>query len=341
MYALLFVAATLLAAVLIHELGHALACRTFDLRLDEFAVWPFHFRRVKGRWRLVRPSALGGRRLGLVGFYPLSGDRLRARLLWCIASGPLASIIVGGAAVLSAGWLERVSSGAAAFVGATGLWSLFGGFINLFPSRRPGAKSDGGWLFDLARGKAGIVQLYAIKSLVASCDWLRPREWDHSLVQIALDEPADLGLPQEVDRLVHWVRYQWYADTGNVERAGEALEWTLRQDLSPAHRLGWAWDAVWFQAFSLRDAAGARAMQGVAQQLTPAVLSGSESIGVWKSKAGIAACEGRIDDASEAASNAVSFAKSDKSYAGLAKALEDDLAELIERFHAAAESQRP
>jgi hypothetical protein len=83
-------------------------------------------------------------------------------------------------------------------------------------------------------------------------------------------------------------------------------------------------------------------MQRVAQELTPTVLSGSESIEVWKSKAGIAACEGRIDDASEAASNAVSFAKSEKSYAaGLARALEDDLAELIEGLRAAARSQRP
>ncbi len=304
-------------------------------------MWPFYFRRVNCRWHLISPSVLGRQRLGLVAFYPLSSDCLRTRLLWCAASGPLASITAGGAAALAAGRLERISLGVAAFVGATGLWSLFVGFINLFPLWRPGAKSDGGWLFDLARGKVGIVQLFAIKSLVASCDWLRPREWDERLVQIALDEPAGLGSPQEVDRLVHWVRYQWYADTGNVEKATAALEWTLRQDLSAADRLLWAWEAVWFQAYSLRDAAGALAMQHIAQELTPAVLSGSESIEVWKSKAGIAACQGRIDDASEAASNAVSFAKSEKSYSGgLAKALEDDLAEFIKGCEAAV-SQRP
>lgn len=246
--------------------------------------------------------------------------------------------MVGGMAALFAGRLERISSGVAAFVGATGLWSLFFGFINLFPSWRPGAKSDGGWLFDLARGKAGTIQLYAIKSLVASCDWLRPREWDHRLVQIA-HEPAASGLPQEVDRLVHWVRYQWCADTGDVEEARRALEWTLRQQLSPVERITWAWEAVWFHAFSLRDAVGAREMQRIAQELTPAVLSGSESIEVWKCRAGIAACEGRMGDARDAAAKAASFAKSEKSYAaGLARALEEDLTELIEGPRAAAGS---
>jgi hypothetical protein len=244
--------------------------------------------------------------------------------------------MVGGIAALFAGRLERISSGVAAFVGATGLWSLFIGLISLFPSWRPASKSDGGWLFDLVRGKAGTVQLYAIKSLVASCDWLRPREWDHRLVQIA-DEPAASGLPQEVDRLAHWVRYQWCADTGDIERAREALEWMLRQQLSPAERMTWAWEAVWFHAFSLKDAAGAREMQRIAQELTPAVLSGSQSIEVWKCRAEIAACEGRMDDAREAASKAVSFATSEKSYAaGLGRALEEDLAELIEGPHAAA-----
>lgn len=286
----------------------------------------------------MRLSTFGGRRLGLIGFFPHSGGRLRTRLFWIAASGPLASIMVGGTATMLAARLERISGGTAAFVGATGLWSLVFGVINLFPSWRPGTKSYGGWLFDLARGKAGTIQLHAIKSLVASWDWLRPREWDRRLVQIA-DDLAAPGLPQEVDRLVHWVRYQWSADTGDVEKARQALEWTLRQQLSPAERITWAWEAVWFHAFSLRDAAGAREMQGIAQELTPAVLSESESIEVWKCAAGIAACEGRIGDARDAAAKAVSSAKSEKSYAaGLARALEEDLTELIEGPRAAAGS---
>lgn len=78
-------------------------------------------------------------------------------------------------------------------------------------------------------------------------------------------------------------------------------------------------------------------MQRIAQELTPAVLSGGQSIEVWKFRAGIAACEGRVDDARGAASKAVSFAKSEKSYAaGLARALEEDLTELTKGPRAAA-----
>lgn len=78
-------------------------------------------------------------------------------------------------------------------------------------------------------------------------------------------------------------------------------------------------------------------MQRVAQELKPAVLSGSQSIEVWKCRVEIAACEGRMDDVREAASKAVSFAKSERSYAaGLVRALEEDLADLIEGPRAAA-----
>jgi hypothetical protein len=77
-------------------------------------------------------------------------------------------------------------------------------------------------------------------------------------------------------------------------------------------------------------------MQQVAEKITPTVLGPTQSIGVLKCRAAIAAYERRLDDAREAASTAVQIAKSEKSYAaGLAKALEDDLAELMETFRAA------
>ena len=76
------------------------------------------------------------------------------------------------------------------------------------------------------------------------------------------------------------------------EKAREALEWILRQQLPPAERMTWAWEAVWFHAFSLGDAAAAREMQRVSQELTPAVLSGSQSIEVWKCAAEIGGLRG-------------------------------------------------
>jgi hypothetical protein len=329
LYALVYVVVAFFAAVLIHELGHALACLTLGFRITELAVWPFCFRRNDGEWLLVGTSRLARSRLGWVGFYPVSGDRLRTRSLLCAAVGPFASLIVGTAGALSAGYVEKLSSGAALFLGATALWSLCFGVFSLIPSSKAGTSSDGLRLFDLVRGKPGIIQLYAIESLIC-CDWLRPREWDDRLVQIALGRPAGVGLPLEVDMAVHWVRYQWCADSGDVEKAAKSLQWILQQDLSATDRLTWAWEAVWFQAFSRKDAAEARAMQGVAQGHTPVVLTAIESIQIWKSKAGVAACEGRVDDAREAALNAVSLAKSERSYAaGLTKALEDDLAGLI------------
>jgi Zn-dependent protease len=189
LFTYLFLAATYFVAVLIHELGHAVACRIVDFRVEEFVVWPFGVRRSGGGWKWFRPFATWGRALGWVRYHPLSGGHLRARSLLPVASGPLASFILCVFAVRSGGWIERLSAGAAGFVSAIAVWSLLLGMISLIPSSsRDGISTDGKLLLDLARGKADIYRIDAINSLISSCEWLRPRDWDRNFVQIALDE---------------------------------------------------------------------------------------------------------------------------------------------------------
>jgi hypothetical protein len=167
-----------------------------------------------------------------------------------------------------------------------------------------------------------------MKSLFTACQWIRPREWNNDLVTIAVE--TDATLPLEGQMAVQWVRYQWYADTGDNDKAREAIEWILRQDLPRADRLTWEWEFVWLMAFSLRSGDGARERASIAERLTPPRLTNGESREVWKGRAAIAACEGRIDAARDAAVKAVAFAKADKRYpAALLRALESDLMELL------------
>ena len=206
---------------------------------------------------------------------------------------------------------------------------------------KPGRKSDGSWILDLLRGKPGIVNVYAVRSLVTSCEWVRPREWNREMVELAIEALSDSTVPLEVELAVQWARYQWYADTGGVDKAGEAIEWILRQNLPRHDRLTWEWEFVWFHAFSGRSADSARERARIAEGLMPSRLTYGESREVWKCRAAIAACEGRIEEARNAAAKAVSFARSDKSYAaGLLKALEFDLAELIEGCNAGRNAGR-
>jgi hypothetical protein len=177
-----------------------------------------------------------------------------------------------------------------------------------------------------------MVNLYAMKYLTVSLQWMRPREWDPGLVGLALDESAglDSSWPLEIKWLVHWTRYQWHADIGEVDKAGDAIRWILGHQVRSADQVSWEWEYVWFLAFSLRDVEGARARARIAEGRTPSRLSDGQCSTVLKCRAAIAACEGRFEDASDSAAKALSLAKTDKGYSeGLVRALAFDLDELI------------
>ncbi len=326
MYALLFAAIALFPAVLIHELGHAIACRLVGFQIDTFAVWPFRWKRVNGEWQFAYgPWPRRGLR-GFVEFRSLTSGRLRRRGFLVIAAGPALSFFAGVVFVLAPPLLAAAPP-FAAYIWAIGLWSLFLTF-NLIPLKIGNGRSDGFRLLELAlRKKAGLRRI-AIHSLLASYDELRPRQWDRGLVALALDESIRPSSSSAPELLLHYIRYQWYADTGDTDRAGRALDWILGQRLTVSEQLTWRWETVWFQAFSRKNAENARAQRLLAEALSQAGKQGSV---VWKAEAAIAACECRHADARVAVENALSCMASEKCLpTALARALESDLLSLLD-----------
>jgi hypothetical protein len=244
--------------------------------------------------------------------------------LFKVAAGPLFSFLGAiGAAKLST--IVHYPELRLFFEGIAYL-SIPVGFVSLVPFARYGLKTDGYLLFELITGRKGIRRLLAINSLLSSSDEFHPREWDAGLVELALDESVKINRPFAVDPLLLYIRYQRFADTGAVDPARDALAEILRQPLSKAERFIWQWEAVWFEAFSAGNVEAAREMELRSEQQAP-VATGAQ---VWKAKAAIAARQGRMKEAREAANKALSCCQGEPGYtAALIRALREDLDELL------------
>jgi hypothetical protein len=256
------------------------------------------------------------------------------RVFVMVAAGPSASTIVGAGAALAGTRLERVSGGLAAFTAGSGLWSVVLGLIAFLPMRLEHRKSDGRQLLEMAFGRSGSLRLTALASLLNSADERRPRDWDTGLVELALDSSIDVDLPVNLGPILHYIRYQWYADTCQLNQAGDALNAILQLQLPRDQNLIWQWEAVWFYGFSLKDLEGARRQERIADALTHEEISQRPELQsqIWKSRAAIAACEGRLCDAKSALQKALSYVALDQNYpAAMATALESDLNQLVTR----------
>lgn len=151
--------------IVIHEMGHLIAGLCVGLRFKGIRIGPFALRIDSGRWKFqVIPRIFWG-------FTLVTLDRVRRvrrRLIVCIAGGPLASIVVGLAAVFAGEiGLARYDSPWLTFLEFLGAWSTFIGFLGLFPFRAGGYANDGMLIRALLFRKAEAVKLivsYALSS---------------------------------------------------------------------------------------------------------------------------------------------------------------------------------
>ncbi len=210
------------------------------------------------------------------------------------------------------------------------LWSFGLGFLSVIPTSFGFLRSDGLQLVELLFGMSGILRLYAMNSLFSCGDELRPRQWDPGLVELAVDANVKLPPPTDWDSLAWFIRYQYSADRGDVERAAEAMSQRMLTDLAPSDRCSWAWEWVWFEAFSRRNLQAARERESIAREL-PCARDSSVLLQIYKAEAAIAVLERKDEEARRAADAALANVSSDTLGRALAKAIEDDLKEVLLR----------
>lgn len=329
---ILVVALAYFAAVLAHEAGHALAGKMLGFDLEMFAVWPFCLGRKRSEWKLVRYHP---RASGFVSMTPRSATRLRSREIRMIAAGPAASLAVAMGGGLVVQQVERAGADyrLALFVNAVRGISLLIALISLLPLGTP-IQTDGLLILRLMRGDHAFLRAWALRALWFPGSRLRPREYDPELVSLALDETVRLpvnGMNSDARNrtAVEWAKYNWYADTGCIEPARAALEWLLVNGVTARDRSLAGLEAVWFEIFSCRDLPAAlkrwRDIEYRADVL-------EDPLAFWKAKAALAQAQGLDVEAELATKNArLALAKATNLSWGLAKAIEDDLSELLAR----------
>jgi membrane-associated protease RseP (regulator of RpoE activity) len=94
--------------ILVHELGHALAARSYGRRILSFAVMPFELRFRPLRLRLAHNDAGTGDLGGFVLYEQDRAERRRERVIISLA-GPAANLLLAAAALLFAAWLSARS----------------------------------------------------------------------------------------------------------------------------------------------------------------------------------------------------------------------------------------
>jgi hypothetical protein len=233
--------------------------------------------------------------------------------------------------------LDKDTYGRAAnLLGFVGLWSFFAATMSLVPvpSRPMLPRTDGRRVLDLLLGRRGLLRASAIFSLSSPTSMLRPRGWDAGLVALALDDSIDMRpLGVEFESAVEWLKYNRYADKGHPTLAGAALEWLLSERATLPERQCARWEAVWFEVFSNNDPSAAVAHLQMAERF--ATDSTRQSVR-WRARAAVAAAEGWADEARDNAAKAISAMTQEGDIGpGLAKAIEDDLNDLLRHYGSA------
>lgn len=235
--------------LLVHELGHVVG--------GLLAGFQFHLL-IAGILRVERgPSGLAlgwngnwAYMGGLAALVPPSDRAIRKRMLALVAAGPLASLFVGGTALLLATVLPAETGPASVLRALTGLFgvsSLLIGVITLIPGKTSGFLTDGARLLQLLRHTPESRRDLALLALSArSMAGQRPSTWSADLLGDAL-VPRD-GSLFELGGLL--LNYLHEADRNRPQEATGFLARALRllPHLPPLARASAAYEAAFHAA---------------------------------------------------------------------------------------------
>ncbi|HEX4303052.1 MAG TPA: hypothetical protein VHZ78_09685 [Rhizomicrobium sp.] len=201
-------------AVVVHELGHAICAWAVGWRVHSIAVSVFSY--LPARRRFQRQESKGEADFsGAVFATPRTPDGWRRGSIFYVLDGPLANILLGGAAIAAAG-----SDGLPAILGGLGLTSLCMGIANLLPTRSAqGGWSDGGVILRVVGGHTIAehqpIALWLTGSIV---DGVPPRSWDASLMP-RLEAEAGTDAINKLG-----VQLNFYLVVGDIKNALRVLE---------------------------------------------------------------------------------------------------------------------
>lgn len=230
-----YVCASLFAAIFVHELGHAIAGLLGGFEFRSMLVGPLELRRNTGHFSfgiVPHPKAAG-----FVRMVPRSTDRIASRMLMFVAAGPVASVLY---TALTWWFLQTVPSpqrGDSLVVVAmhVGALSLFVMGLSVLPGTLLPFRSAVGVATDMriiltllrsSRGRERYVALMLLAREVLSN--MRPREWSGSLLALATE--LQDGDPEEIrGRLLSY----YHAD--DLGKEGQA-----RSDLDRAAEVAFA-----------------------------------------------------------------------------------------------------
>jgi hypothetical protein len=250
--------AAYILAVVIHELGHALAGWSVGYRLFQLAIGPLVFHRTPRGLvaQLRRTPAIFG---GLCVSVPLDDHDLRRRDAIMVAGGSLANLLTALVVAVSLMFLPALPALADTLLRMFGLLSAVIGLSELIPLQSNGLSSDGEQLRRLARSGASAGRTTAIRlvygSLMAD---VRPRELPEAIIRRAIGTPD--GSTEHV--MGTFMAFIWAMDQGRLGEAGSYLDQTLAglAQLPPLLQGGIYIEAAYFTALHRNDAQTARAL---------------------------------------------------------------------------------
>jgi len=233
----------LLAALVVHELGHVLAGLCLGFRFHSVRVGRLHLiRPFRWSWsRAAEPAAVG-----MTTLFPVGTTALGPRAFGMVVGGPAANLAAAG---VIAGLAFEKNLFWASFV----LWSVVIGIGNLVPFRRGTFVSDGGRIVTLVAHPALARRWLAMIALTTELnDGVPPESLSPEFIATAIAERDEPGDTVAAHVLAYLKRFHQHDDVG----AAEALELCLSYaaHLPEAIRESLMCEAAVFQARRRRRA---------------------------------------------------------------------------------------
>jgi Zn-dependent protease len=285
-----------LATSMLHELGHATAAWSFNMKLLSFNAGPFQWRKREGRWRFkFEPSGLVNLG-GAVSVVPTNRQQPRWQDVCMIAAGPAASICFGLIALRATLSVRGTAHEPAwEFLAHLASFCLIAAVLNLLPFRAErGAYSDGARILQLLTGSP-VASLHRALSSVQSTlvTARRMRDLDaEAMEQTAATFGQHLGGLQ-----LRLYAAQSYDDSGRLTQARAALATAeaafgeFSTDLSASLHTVF----IYGHAYLNRDAVAARLWWERMEQKKP----DDRNIHYWLARTALLWIEGRLEEAEQ------------------------------------------